>query len=183
MEVGNLKETFKDIITKEDTIEKAYSKYAQMVDESVNRDSKSEATHLVVWTDQHGLRGKLDRITRSLIFFLKGAGRWRKKPFNFQSYHSLDEKGLEELEVANYRGSSIETLSSFMAGIFSWLFFLSLPLLPVIGATFLLLTGISFIGFWGCIYSLSSARNRNLPSPFQDISAGYWAISSITPVE
>jgi len=183
MEVGNLKQTFKEIISKEDSIEKAYSKYAKLVDETVNQKVLGDASHRVTWTDQHGIRGRLDRITRSLIFFLRGAGGWRKESYNFETFHSLDENGVEALETANYRGSEIETLSGFMAGIFSWLFFLSLPMLPIIGVTFLLLTGISFIGFWGCIYSLSGARNRNLPTAFQGISAGYWAIASIKAVE
>ena len=177
----NLRKAFKAIRDEAPSMEEAYEKYAVLVDEKVNRNTHGEPTHVVTWTNKHGLNGRIDKITRLLIAIVPRQSA-RAKAFGFKTYHVLDQVTTEHIEVAVHKASAFETLSSFMAGIFAWLFFLSLPLVPVVGLTFLTLTGVSFFGFWGSIYSLSNARYRNLPGEFKDISADYWAIQTLTKV-
>ena len=180
MGTNKLKLDFKELLNKEHPTENAYTKYAALVDEKVSRITPLPHTHVVVWTNKHGLSGKLDQITRFLTGVIPRGSAYKAKPFSFKTSHALDESRLEDIEASIHRGSALETLSSFTAGIFAWLFFLSIPLLPVLGLTFLSLTTVSFLGFWGSIYSLSTARYRFLPNELKDISADYWAIHSLT---
>ena len=183
MESGNLKNAFREILRKEDSIEKAYTTYAELIDEKVNQQNLDNATHVIIWTNKHGLRGGLDRFTRSVITLFSRTRSSRTKPFNFKTYHSLDEVEFEALQAGLFRGSGVENLSSFLAGIFVWLFTLSIPVIPLVGATFLSLTCISFFVFLGSVYSLSSARYRYLPSEFRNIAADHWAVQTVTGIQ
>jgi hypothetical protein len=183
MRDGDLSQAFKEMLRKEHSVENAYTKYAELVDEKVNRKNTVDPTHVVTWTNKHGFSGRMDKITRLITSLLPRGSTSRSKPFSFKTYHVLTGNGLEEFNASIYRGAAIENVSSFLAGIFSWLFFLSIPLVPVVGTSFLLMTGISFFGFWAAIYSLSSARYRYLPSQLRDISADFWAVHSISGIE
>lgn len=179
MDIENLRQTFEGLLHQEHSTEDAYMKYASLVNEITTRNNPLPPTHEAIWTNKHGLSGDLDKITRILIAIVPKGSAYRSKPFSFKTRHALDHSTLEDIEASVHRGSALETLSSFTAGIFAWLFFLSIPLLPVLGLTFLSLTILSFIGFWGSIYGLSNARYRFLPNEFRNISADYWAIQSI----
>jgi hypothetical protein len=183
MKSENLKTVFKEIRHRERPVEKAYSAYSEFVATTINLNNMDSATHEVTWSDRNGLRGNLDRLTRTLTVPFSNSSSFGAKPFNFSSYHSLNEGELNDLQAATYRGSQLEDFSSFLAGIFAWLFLLSIPMILIVGTTFSVLTCLCFLAFMGSIYSLSTARYRFLPQEFRNISADYWAISSIREVQ
>ena len=183
METGDLKRNFNQLLKSEDDIEKAYGNYTKLVDDEVNQSSSEPPTHQICWIERNALKEKLDQMTFAIAQVFSRPPHSPSRVYKFETSHALSEEVLADLQDAVDRGDQIETLTSFLAGIFFWLFFLSIPLLPVLGTTFIILPIISCLIFSVSVLRLSSARYRYLPSLFRSISADHWGIKSIQEIK